>query len=137
MPNMLRTATPNGDWRSFKFLCDVTAGLLGAKAAQLAGSSWLYQVEDSVIALIDDVDFGDQGVGIYHAEKIMVPKDTDSLDVFLPGQNVYWNPTSRLVTAIADTGNLLVGMATEAALAADGFVEIDLRGQNAAARAVA
>ena len=131
MPNMLRTATPNGDWRSFKFTCEETAGFLGAKAAQAAGSSWLYLVQDTVGAQLEDVAFGDEGVLIYHAEKIMVPKANDSLDVFLPGQEVWWNPTTRLVTAIADTGNLLIGIATEPALAADDFVEIDLDGANA------
>lgn len=131
MPNMLRTATPNGDWRSFKYTCEETDGHLGAKAAQAAGSSWLYLVQDSVGAQLEDVAYGDEGVLIYHAEKIMVPKANDSLDVFLPGQEVWWNPTTRLVSAIADTGNLLIGIATEPALAADDFVEIDLDGANA------
>lgn len=142
MPNMLRTAEPNGSWRSFKFICEITAGMLGAREAQAAGASWLYQVEDSVIALLDrenpagTIAFGDEGVGIYEAEKIMVPKANDTLDVFLPGQTVYWNPTTRLVTAIADTGNLRIGIATEAALASDDFVEIDLDGADAANEAV-
>jgi predicted RecA/RadA family phage recombinase len=137
MPNMLRTATPNGDWRSFKFTCEETAGFLGAKAAQAAGSSWLYLVEDTVGAQLEDVAFGDEGVLIYHAEKIMVPKGTDTLDVFLPGQNVYWDPATRLVTAIAETGNYRIGIATEPAIAADEFVEIDLDGAGATAKAIA
>lgn len=142
MPNMLRTAEPNGDWRSFKFICEETAGMLGARDAQAAGSSWLYLVQDSVIALLDHenpaghVDFGDEGVGIYHAEKIMVPKGVDTLDVFLPGQTVYWDPATRLVTAIPTTGNLRIGIATEPALMADAFVEIDLDGADAASKAV-
>lgn len=136
MPNMLRTATPNGDWRSFKYTCEETAGHLGAKAAQAAGSSWLYLVQDTVGAQLEDVDFGEEGVLIYHAEKIMVPKANDSLDVFLPGQEVWWNPTTRLVTAIADTGNLLIGIATEPAIAADDFVEIDLDGAGATSKVV-
>lgn len=145
MPNMLRTASPQGDWRSFKFTCEETAGMLGAQAAQPLGQSWLYLVQDSVVAvLVEDpqhadhiLPFGDEGVGIYHAEKIMVPKGNDTLDVFLPGQIVYWDPATRLVTAIATTGNLIIGIATEPALAADDYVEIDLDGAGATARAVA
>lgn len=132
MPNMLRTATPNGDWRSFKFTCEETAGYLGAAAAWAAGSSWLYVIEDTVIALLQDVDFGDQGVGIYHAEKIIVPKKTDTLDVFLPGQIVYFDPTTRFVTAIPDTGFYRIGIATEPAIFSDTIVEIDLDGAGAA-----
>jgi hypothetical protein len=137
MPNMLRTATPNGVWHSLKFTCEETAGWLGAKAAQAAAASWLYLVENTVGALIEDVLFGDEGVLIYYAEKIMVPKENDTLDVFLPGQIVYWDPTTRRATAIATTGNLRIGIATEPAIAADDFVEINLDGAGATANAVA
>ena len=132
MPNMLRTATPMGDWRSFKFTCEETAGWLGAKAAQAAGSSWLYVVQDSVGALIEDVAFGDEGVLIYEAEKIMVPKKNGAGDVFLPGDIVFFDPSTRTVTKTPDTAFYRVGIATEPAGRYDDYVEIDLEGHGAA-----
>lgn len=133
MPDILRTATPNGVWHSFKFICEETAGYDGAKTAWDAGTSWLYQVHDSVGAVLEDVAFGDEGVLIYEAEKIMVPKSMDTLDFFFPGDIVYWNPATRLVTAVPDTSFLRIGIATEPALFSEALVEIDLNGAGVAA----
>jgi hypothetical protein len=132
MPNVLRTATPAGDWRSFKFTCDDSDGLLGQRAAWAAGVPWLYQIEDSVGVLIDDADFGEEGVLWYHAEKIIVAKMHESTDIFLPGMGVYWDPTTRLVTPEEDSDFINIGIATEPAGADDLLVEIDLRGAGAA-----
>jgi len=136
MPDALRTATPMADWRSFKFTCDLSAGMEGvatAQAADVAGArhSYLYLVEDTVGALIEDADFGDEGVLWYHAEKIMVPKMIESTDIFLPGDRVYWDPTTRFVTPAATSGYYWIGIVTEAAAAADLRVEIDLCGNKA------
>jgi predicted RecA/RadA family phage recombinase len=128
MPQVLRTATPNGDWRSFKFICEVTAGLDGAASAWAAGAPWLYLVGDSVGALLEDVAFGEEGVLVYQAEKIIVAKSTDTLDVFIPGDIVYWDPATRYVTAIPDTSYYRIGIATEPAIFSDTTVEIDLDG---------
>lgn len=136
MPDALRTATPMGDWRSFKFTCDLSGGMEGvatAQAADVAGArhSYLYLVEDTVLAVQEDADFGDEGVGYYHAEKIMVPKMIESTDIFLPGMRVYWDPTTRLVTPAVTSGYYWIGIATEPADAADLRVEIDLKGDHA------
>lgn len=136
MPNALRTATPMGDWRSFKFTCEETDGLLGIKDGWSAGTPWLYLVQDTVGALLESVDFGDEGVLIYHAEKIMVAKMTESTDVFLPGDRVYWDPTTRFVTPTYDSAYYWIGIATEPATAAEELVEIDLKGDHAEAELV-
>jgi predicted RecA/RadA family phage recombinase len=136
MPNALRTATPPGDWRSFKFTCEETDGWTGITASRAAGTSWLFLVQDTVGALIEDVDFGDEGVLIYHAEKIMVPKLSESTDIFLPGDRVYWDPTTRFVTPTYDSAYYWIGIATEPAAAADTVVEIDLKGDRAEAEVV-
>lgn len=133
MPDFLRTATPGGDWRSAKAPCDVSAGWEGVKTARDADAlgarhSFLYQIDDSVGAVLDDVDFGEEGVVIYEAEKCMVPKSTGSTDVFAVGSRVYWDPTTRLVTPTYDSAYLWIGMATEAADADDLYVEIDFNG---------
>lgn len=135
MPNILRTATPNGDWRSFKFTCEETAGLLGANNAWADGSSWLYQINDSIGALFQDVAFGDEGVLYYHAEKILVPKGTGSGEGFLPGMAVYFGPVTRFVyNAMGESDFILIGTCTEPAGDDDTLVEIDLDGGAAAAR---
>jgi len=136
MPNALRTATPMADWRSFKFTCDLSDGMDGIKdalAADAVGArvSYLYLVQDAVGAVQETVELGDEGVLYYAAEKIMVPKATASTDIFLPGDRVYWDPTTRLVTPTYDSAYYWIGMATEPAAAADLYVEIDLFGHHA------
>ena len=132
----LRTATPMGDWRTFKYTVDVSAGVKGIKEAaedDVLGArvSYLYLVQDTVGAVIESADFGDEAVLFYHAEKIMVPKMTESTDVFLPGDRVYWDPTTRLVTPTYDSGYYWIGIATEPADADELYVEIDLKGDHA------
>lgn len=141
MPDALRTATPMADWRSFKFTCDQTGGMEGIKDAQADDAvgdrhSYLYRVGDTVGALLETIDFGDEGVLVYHAEKIMVPKMIESTDVFLPGNRVYWDPATRLVTPTYAATYFWIGIATEPAVAADLRVEIDLNGNKAEVEAV-
>lgn len=136
MPNALRTATPMGDWRSLKFTNDSSFTKVGAKTAEeedVAGDrvSYMYLIEDTVGAVLDDVESGDEGVLIYHAEKILVPKMIESTDTFAVGQRVYWDPTTRLATPTYDSGYYWIGIVTEAAAAADLRVEIDLKGDHA------
>ena len=136
MPDALRTATPMGDWRSFKFTCETSPKVCGIKDAIAldvlgARASYLYLVNDTVGAVLESADFGDEAVLIYHAEKILVPKMTESTDIFFPGDRVYWDPTTRLVTPAYDSGYYWIGIATEPAVAADLRVEIDLKGERA------
>jgi len=136
MPDALRTATPMGDWRSLKFTNDVSAGIVGAKdalALDVLGArvSYLYLVQDTVGVVLESADLAEEAVLIYHAEKVMVPKATVSTDVFLPGDRVYWDPTTRLVTPTYDSSYFWIGIATEPAVAGDLRVEIDLFGSHA------
>ena len=125
-----------GDWRTFKFTVDVSAGVVGVKDAILTDAvgarvSALYQVEDTVGEVLENADFGEEAVLIYHAEKILVPKMITSTDIFLPGDRVYWDPTTRLVTPDYDAGYFWIGIATEPAAADERYVEIDLKGDHA------
>jgi predicted RecA/RadA family phage recombinase len=137
----LRTATPQGDWRSFKFTCDVSAGVVGTMdmvtdntaAARVTN---MYLVNDTVGCVLEAADYGDEAVLIYHAEKIVVPKDTDSTDVFLPGDRVYWDPATRLCKATYDSADYWIGIAVAAADADVMYVMIDLKGDHAEAEAV-
>lgn len=136
----IRTATPMGDWRSFKFTAE-SGGVIGIKDAadaDVLGArvSFLYLVQDTVGAALESADAGDEAVLIYHAEKLLVPKMTESTDIFLPGDRVYWDPTTRLVTPDYDSGYYWIGMATEPADADDLYVEIDHKGDRAEVEAV-
>jgi hypothetical protein len=125
-----------GDWRPLKFICEESLGQDGIKDAQIAGDPYLYLVNDTVGALLETIAFGEEGVLIYHAEKIMVMKDTGGGESFDPGDRVYWNPISRLVTPAYDSGYFWIGIATEPAGETDDFVEIDLKGDHAEVEAV-
>src|SRR4030042_4943845 len=130
MPDALRTATPMGDWRTLKFICDLSAGMDGIKDAadhDAAGArrSPLSLIEDTVGAVLEAADFGDEAVLIYHAEKILVQKMIESTDIFLPGDRVYWDPTTRLVTPEVVSGYYWIGIATQPADADALRVEID------------
>lgn len=117
----LRTGCPNGDWRSFP----TTAGSGGVTRGQMC------QIHDTVGVYAQDADAGADVAFIYHAEKIVVPKLTVSgTDIFNPGDKVYYSVADAKVTA--DHGsNLWIGIALEAALAADTEIKIDLLGNKA------
>jgi len=132
----LRTATPMGDWRSFKFTVDVSGGVIGMKQVGIdylngVYTSFLYLVQDTVVAVRESADNGEEAVGFYHAEKILVPKLRESTDVFLPGDRVYWDPVTRMVTPTYNSGYYWIGIATEPADADEYAVEIDLKGDRA------
>jgi hypothetical protein len=136
MPNAFRCATPMEDWRTFKTTCGISAGWEGIKDAGDADvlgdrHSFLYQVEDTVGAVIESADTGEEAVIAYAVEKIMVPKMTESADIFLPGMRVYWDPTTRLVTPTYSSLYLWIAIATEPAGADELYVEIDLMGHKA------
>uniref|UniRef100_A0A6M3ME92 Uncharacterized protein n=1 Tax=viral metagenome TaxID=1070528 RepID=A0A6M3ME92_9ZZZZ len=131
MPNALRTETPDADWRSFKFTVEDSAGVIGIKDARRTGVSYLYLINDTVGAVLESADIDEEAVLFYHAEKIDVPKMTESTDIFLPGMRVYWDPTTRLVTPDYNSGYFWIGIATEPADADELYVEIDLKGDHA------
>ena len=131
----IRTATPMGDWRSLKFIAESggVLGVLDASRADALGArvSYLYLIEDTVGAVLESADAGDEAVLVYHCEKIIVPKMTESTDVFLPGRRVYWDPVSRLVTPDYNSGYYWIGGATEPAEADELYLEMDLNGMHA------
>ena len=136
MAQFLRTATPDGDWRSFKFTHAILPDF-----AMTEGS--LYQIQDTVGVLILDIqyttagckdaktiDYGDEGVLIYHAEKIRV----DKLETFaiLPGDKIYWSGVQGSpVTNVFTSGALWIGICVWPADADDDTVIIDLKGDKA------
>jgi len=126
-----------GDWRSFHF----TLAESGAKAI---GELLLIQETVGVIfigePILDangcaqdlEIEFGDESTLIYHAEKILVPKDVGSGEVFLPGDRVYWSGVYGTgVHPTRVSGDYWIGIATEPADEDDDQVEIDLKGDKA------
>lgn len=127
MPDALRTATPMGDWRSFKFT--TSTAITGAKAAIAAGGSYLYRIGNTVGAALESAAIGAACVLLYHAEKIMVPKMTGAGQGFTgPGVRVWWDPITRMATVNKADTYYLIGVSTEAADDDDSRVEIDLNG---------
>jgi Uncharacterized conserved protein (DUF2190) len=119
----LRTAAPNGDWRSFVMTAispGVTAGqmdLIGATVgvfAQLAAT-------------------GEKVAFIYHAEKIEVPKVvTTAYGIFVAGDKVYFDHAAAKVTK-ATSGTYLCGICVKDAGVAATSVLIDLDGAHVTA----
>lgn len=133
----LRTATPMGDWRSFKFT--------HAESGTTYEEGKLYLIQEAIGVLILDIqytsagckedkeiDVGDEGVLIYHAEKIDVCKLQATGEAFLPGDKVYWSGVQgACVTPNYTTGYYWIGIAVKAAGDEDEYVMIDLKGDKA------
>ena len=141
MPSILRTATPMGDWRTFKFTMTEDGPWTEGE---------LYMVQETVGVLLLDIQYtsagckeaktivvDEEGVLIYHAEKIMVDKVAGT--VFLPGDKVYWGssaggaPQGGAVNPAYQSGEYWIGICVEAAGADDDQVMIDLKGDKATA----
>lgn len=88
-------------------------------------------IEDMVGVWAETKDAGEQCAFIYQADKIFVPKGTDSLDIFAAGDKVYFDHADENVN-ISSGGNTLCGRALEPADAADTGVLITLNGHVAA-----
>jgi|WetSurSiteA1Bulk_404760.scaffolds.fasta_scaffold00047_28 hypothetical protein len=141
MAQFLRTATPMSDWRSFKFTCTESVGLQVGFLALIQETVGVIFVGEPILdaqgcrvyAIGEDlVEFGEEGVLIYHAEKIIVPKTAGSATAFLPGDKVYWSGTyGDGVTPTQASGLYWIGIATEPATDDDTEVEIDLLGNKA------
>jgi predicted RecA/RadA family phage recombinase len=114
----LRTACPNGDWRSFV----VTAPSGGVTRGQMD------LIHDTVGVYAQDADAGEDVAFIYEAEKIVVPKSvTTGAGEFSAGDKVYFDHADEEVNN--DSGsNYMCGIALEDAAVDDTEVLIDLHG---------
>jgi len=129
----LRTTMKNA--RTFKF-----TNALSPAVTMVEGS--LYLVEDTCGMLILDIQYtaagckkakqivaGEEGVLIYHAEKIEVDKYVRANCVFLPRDKVYWSGTQGApVESHYQSGEYWIGICVRAAGATDSTVVIDLKG---------
>ena len=68
---------------------------------------------------------GPNGVLVYAAERIMLPKATGGGDSFSPGDTIYYDSTNQDITATS-AGNTACGRALVSAVVADIEVEADL-----------
>ena len=121
--DLLRTATPMGDWRSFEY----TVGSGDSKT-----KGYIYLIADTYCVSFDDYVAGDTAVFIYNAEKILVPKKTGTGEAFVVGDYVYldtsatpWDVTPNFATAY-----ICIGICVAAAAETDETVEIDLKGDS-------
>lgn len=123
MPNLFRTSTPMGDWRSFDFTCDVSGG---------CESGELKMYNDTVGVIFEDADFGDTAVLVYHIEKVVLQKATGTGEAANPGDALYWSGTyGDPVTVNWTSGYYWIAVAVEPAGENDAEVIADLKGDKA------
>lgn len=137
MANFLRTCTPEGDWRSLRFTNPDSVVWLDGQ---------LYMIQDTIGVVIVaaaytaagcadalDVDPGEEGVMIYHAKKILLPKVCGSGgSVFVVGQKVYWSGVGGdPVTPTYQSGFYWIGICVHPAGIDDCYVKTDLKGDKA------
>ena len=90
----------------------------------------LTKVEDTVCVIVDDIDALAQGMAIYQADKIVLPKRVGTTCLFAAGDKVYYNDGNLdVATTSAYT---LCGRALEAAGATASSVLVDFNGACAA-----
>ena len=135
MAQFLRTTMKYA--RSFKF----THAISGLTMSE----GLIYKVEDTVGVLILDIQYtaagckdaktiteDDEGVLIYHAEKIKVCKYARTGYSFLPGDKVYWSGIQgACVTPIYQSGFYWIGICVWPAGESEATVIIDLKGDKA------
>ena len=76
-------------------------------------------------AISDTYPNGPDGVLVYEAEKIVLPKSTGTGESFSEGDRVYYDASAKNITSTS-TGNTLCGRALESAGTADTEVLSDL-----------
>lgn len=139
MPDILRIVPEGGDYRAFEkdlvsgnsyiigrtyLVEDVYAVAFNSSNAEAlrtlgAGGSILGTVVDEV---------GESIVWIYHAERIMLYKKQATGEGFVPGDDVFIDPSDRLVSPTRSSGFLWVGICTLAAGDMVERVEVDFNG---------
>lgn len=130
-----RTAVPAGDWRSFKF-------------TMIEAGPWtegqLYIVQETVGVLLLDIQYTaagckkaktivvtDEGVLVYHIEKIIVDKVAGTGLAFLPGDDVFMDLAVQGSSVSPTDGGgtwRKIGICVRAAAELDTEVMIDLKG---------
>lgn len=131
-----KTATPMADWRTFKFTMTEdgpwTEGLI-------------YKVEDTIGVLFLPIKYGSQGeklaktivvteegVLVYHIEKMELTKVTGTGFSFLPGDKIYWSGVQGAsVTPTYQSGYYWIGICVWPAGESDTRVIADLKGDKA------
>lgn len=84
-------------------------------------------IHDTVGVYMTDADAGDLVAFLTQADKILLPKDVVSTDVFAAGDYVYFDHADAKVNA-SSSGNTLCGRVLEAATAADTEVLVAFNG---------
>lgn len=130
-----RTATPMGDWRSFKFTMTEAGPWTEGQ---------LYIVQDTVGVLLLDIQYNadgskkaktivvdEEGVLVYHIEKIIVDKVAGTGLAFLPGDDVFMDLAVQGSSVSPTDGGgtwRKIGICVQAAAELADEVMIDLKG---------
>jgi predicted RecA/RadA family phage recombinase len=95
-------------------------------------AGFLTKVEDMVVAVIDDIAALAEGVAVYKAKKILLPKRVGTTCVFAAGDKVYYNGSVNKLDIATTSTYTLCGRALEAAGATATEVLVDFNGACAA-----
>jgi hypothetical protein len=137
MANFLRTCTPEGDWRSLRFTNPDSVVWLDGQLYMLVATVGVVIVAQALTAqgCADDLDVDPdaEGVMIYHAEKIMLPKAFGSGGtIWLVGQKAYWSGVGGdPVTNVYQSGFYWIAVCVAPAGIDDERVKCDLKGDKA------
>jgi len=116
----LRTAAPGGDWRSHETLVGLVPVVEGA----------MDKLEDTVGVYMQGAVAGEYVAFLYHAEKIVLPKDAGTGLSITQWAKVYYNAATKKLTGVA-AQNLWVAICLKAATATDTEVLVDFKGDKA------
>lgn len=114
--------------KTLQFTNSATNATLAAGAMTVIGSTIGAVVESvgtSGQAMNDTYPNGPDGVLVYEAEKIVLPKDTGTGLSFSTGDKIYYSAAEKNVTSVA-TANTLCGRALEAAGTSETEILADL-----------
>lgn len=93
---------------------------------------FLTKVEDTVCVIVDDIAALAEGMAVYKAKKILLPKRVGTTAVFAAGDKVYYNGSVNKLDVATTSTYTLCGRALEAAGANDTEVLVDFNGACAA-----
>lgn len=87
------------------------------------------KVEDTVVIIVEAADASADAIGVVTCENAYLPKDTTSGNTFAAGDKVYYASGKMYNASLKPGGAVLCGIARNAQVAADTYMEVDFDGK--------
>ena len=88
----------------------------------------LIKIEDTVVVIMEAADAAAEVVGVVKCDNVYLPKDTTSGSTFAAGDKVYYYSGKVYNASLKPGGAVLCGIARNAQVAADTYMEVDFDG---------